>query len=163
LRTSASKGTRTSELELTVDELTVREETLVDVWLGTSQDITAGAWHTLNLDTENRDELDEFDTGTHQFTPNETGWYLVLFSANFQVGASGDRLVTRFHNVSTDTQIIRVDYQTGGALSHSHQGGRVVKLTGGDNYEVHVFNDSSDDTITANEYGSFLVVRRAFR
>jgi len=66
-----------------IQELSVTNETLVNVYLGANQSVTAGNWTTVNLDTENKDELAEFDTGTHQFTPDETGWYLVLFSVHF--------------------------------------------------------------------------------
>jgi len=147
----------------TVDKWTVTEETLVDVYLGTDQNISAGDETLLNLDTENKDELGEFDTGTHQFTPEETGWYLMTTAAQFAVGADGDRLRLIIYNATAGSQISNVAANAGAATNEALTCSAIKKLTAGDSYVVHVLNMDSNDTVFSGENLTFLQVRRMFR
>jgi len=148
---------------LRIPGLEVTNETLVDVYLSADQDISAGTWTTLNLDTVNKDERGEFDTGTHQFTPEETGWYFVTMSAQFNVGADQDRIYLRFYNATDDSVLSVKKGPYSGANPHILQSSDIYRLDSGDNYEVDVLNNDSSDTINGVEIQTYLAIRRMFR
>jgi len=146
-----------------VPEWTVSAETLVDVYLSADQSIAAGSWETLGLDAKNKDELDEFDTGTHQFTPEETKWCLIACVVEFGVGADLDDLTVILRNTTAGENVLREDESSSGAGNMTLALYTIKKLTGGDNYEIWVRNNDSDDTVQGGENLTTFQVRSAFR
>jgi len=145
------------------EEASITNETLVDVYLGADQSIAAGTWETLALDTKNKDELGEFDTGTHQFTPEETGWYFIATFAFFAVGADYDRLWVVFYDDTASTVVLKHYDTASGTASKAVAVCGVKKLTAGDNYIVRVENADSDDSLYSGSENTFLTIRRMFR
>jgi len=163
MKTSYAKGTRTGIRELTLEKLSVTKETLVNVYLATDQAISAGTWTTVNLAAKNIDELDEFDAGTHQFTPKETGWYLVSGNIYFSVTAASDEIELAFYNATDDVFLLHQRTVTAESWSEYFGISGIVELAEGKAYELRGINKSSDDTFVGDETTTFLHIRRMFR
>jgi len=148
---------------LRVKGLTITKRSFVAVYLSADQSITGGTtWHTVTLDEVEKDTLGEFDTGSHQFTPEETGWYFVTMKASFAVGADQDECQVHFREVTGAGEYnVVTGWETASGPAVLNVGGsRIKNLTGGTTYELQVRNKSSDDTILSGDDTTFLNVWR---
>jgi len=146
-----------------VDKWMVTEETLVEAYLSANQSIAAGSWTRVNLDTEVKDELGEFDTANHVFNPNETGWYLIAFSVHFGVGADQDRIQARVRDGTAGENIGFSAGSGSGTNAETVTFSGIYELTGGHGYALEAINLDSADTIYSGETKTFLHIRRMFR
>jgi len=146
-----------------VPRLEVTNETLVNVYMSADQAIAGATWEILNFDSKKVDERGEFDTGTYQFTPDETGWYLVDVQARFEVGADLDRLDMQFYNSTDGTIVIYKRLVASSGVYQNVTASKIVKLSAGDAYLVRVMNLDSSDTISSYDEHTYLTIRRVFR
>jgi len=146
-----------------VPKISVESETLLDVYLSADQSITAGSITTVALDTVNKDELGEFDTGTHEFVPNETGWYIIEAQVVFGIGADQDNTLAQFQNVTDGVTRIQSRIRPSGVQNLGFPLLGIRKLLSGKHYDLRGVNYDSDDSFIGGEYQTFLTIRRAFR
>jgi len=104
-----------SEDSVTVSQISITDETLVDAYLSADQSFPAGNWTTVTLDSKVKDERGEFDTGTHRFTPDETGFYIIIAKLFLTSGSDQDRIYGRIQNVDDATEIFRSSVNRSGA------------------------------------------------
>jgi|GEM_PF-5641347 len=145
-----------------VNGMDVTGETLVSVYPSADTSLAAGAWETLQLDTEKKDENGEFDTSTYQFTPAKTGWYLIDAQAEIRVASTGDDVAIRFRDVTNGANVLYNQMQNV-QDTYDPQIFGIRELTAGVNYEVQVRNANSSDDTNASEDREYLDIRFMFR
>jgi len=145
----------------------ITNETLVIV--ETASDVTglsANSSTSPDFGTPIKDERNEFDAASNQFTPDETGFYFVFGRARTKTGngTDGDLLKSRFRNAIDGNNVIpEIQFLVGGAPSYTAfwPCSGVVKLTGGEPYKFQVAN--ADSSVGIASGGGKLMIRRALR
>jgi len=135
---------------------------LLRAYLSANQDdLTSGAWTTVNLDTESYDVGNNFNTTLYKFVVPTTGYYEIIG----QIMWSGALVADKRYNVGVfkgATQILN------GCQHASHTSSLVVKcrdilyLTAADELYLKAYNDSgvgSCDVISGQYNTTFLSVR----
>ena len=159
--TAESVNTEDVDAEsVNTEEASITEQTQLKVSLGSSQNISSGELETLELDNVVDDNLGEFDTTEHDFTPTETGIYLIVAVARFSVSSSGDSLTIGFDNKTDDDIILLHSLNAGGSDRTSLNALGLRGLKAGKEYQVLVRNDDSDDSLSSGQRNTFLNIWR---
>lgn len=142
-------------------------ETLVSVYLSSDQNINSSTVTTVELDTFDPDSTqgdvrDEFDTTAFEFSPDRTGWYLVVSQITYSSGADGDRIITDFRRKSDDTPIARNQVNRGGTNASTPPLLSILLLDSSESYELTAFNDNSSDTLGSGARSTYLKIRSVF-
>jgi hypothetical protein len=122
------------------------------------QSITAGSFTNI-VDTENEDSLGEFNS-SQQFSPTETGKYIITGYGRIGVGNSGDSCHGRIRNVTdgTTTRFLMDTQQSGGTGVHTVTFTTNITLDSAKNYEFQVTDN--DSTYDMKKF-SFLEIKRS--
>jgi len=160
---SGEGGDELSPSSVSAGGLEVTNETLVVVEMNSDQNIPAGSWSTVELDSVQKDERGEFDSTTFEFTPDETGYYTVLSQVRYNSPSDSDRLRMEFRDADGNSQKIFTSLSAGGAALHTPNLARAKELSAGTAYDLRAQNVDSDDTIKASNAQTFLTIRRAYR
>lgn len=129
--------------------------TQVSAYLGSNQNVTAGVWATVQLDTEVTDSGGEFNTTTHTFTPAATGTYLVDFRA---ASAASERIVASVW-VGTSSEHKRL-WDVDSAQFHGSM--TIVDLTASTGYTFRVQCVGTDGTLESGSTKTTLQIRRLY-
>lgn len=137
---------------VSVGDFSVTGETLVELNYGTEQSaFPSSTWTTIEFDGLPTDVAGEYDLPSNQFTPTETGHYLVCLYAVFKVGASSDDIRVRWRDVTAGATKSQAQHK---AVSPENSGvgfAQVVEMTAGNTYEPQALNNQSSDTLEAFE------------
>lgn len=141
----------------------VTGETYIRATLGTSKtSIAAGTW-TNPVDTEDADNLAEFNEGgSARINLDAAGVYWVSANARLSMGADGDLGEMRLRNVTDATTIspIRLDgTQTGGAGQETLQFTLPLELPAGKDLELQARDN--DSTFEIKSSGTILTVTKS--
>jgi len=124
------------------------KQSACSVYLSTNQNITATTETKLQLDTEDYDIQNEFDSSTnYRWTATKDGKYLIRPSALFQVAADQD--YCSLYIYKNGTAVRRKIMNASGTNNMVISEVTVLDLSANDYIEVFVENDSHDDTIQA--------------
>jgi len=132
-------------------EADIKNETLVSRGL-TSNDrasINSNIWAQVTFSDADLDARGEYDGGSDQFSPDVSGWYMVLSQVLLNDGGTSEGLSIRLRNVTDSASVSRAvldGVDTSGIGTNMSLSG-VFELFSGKNYEVQVRNSSSSDRI----------------
>jgi hypothetical protein len=166
--TSSGATTRANDLSTTSNKSVstggadITNETLVSATLSTTQSISSGSFQTVGYDTEDKDEVSEFDTGTSGFSPSQTGWYLTTAAIALKSVSTGDDLILRLTNTTDSTTLFQNRRFANGASPGLNVLG-IAKLDSSKTYKVRFRNNDSSCDITNNDFGTYLQIRSVFR
>jgi len=150
------------EPSVTTEEADITNESLIQAHLSSGQSLTAGNLTTLELDTTDKDERNEFDTTNNKFVPDETGYYFVHAQAKLSV-SSGDEMQCRFRDTSASDLKAWYAISASGASDHVVHSHGIFELTGGNSHVMKVVNYDSSSSVDPGNSFTFLHIRRAFR
>jgi len=141
----------------------ITNETLLSVTMSSDLALSPASNTTVTFDTVAKDERNEFDAGTHQFTPDNTGWYWVSWSLRFSNVTDTDRLRSRFQENAAADVLIFAGQSASATDNHAVGGTRLVNLSSGTAYEITAEDTDSSADIDSADSWSYLTIRRAFR
>jgi hypothetical protein len=141
---------------LSTEEAQITNLTEVRAHLDSDFNITSGVWETIPL-SEDKDTRAEF--ASNQFVPDETRDYRVELSAGFGIAADGDDIGVGFWNATQSDLLIRGQESAGSANPITASNSKTLELSAGDAYELQARNLSGDDSITATNSDTFLVIK----
>jgi hypothetical protein len=154
----------TEHESVSTEQASITNETLLRVNLSNVQSITAGVtWETLQLDAEEEDERNEFDTTNHEFVPDETGWYIVVLNALHNTSADQDSIGVRLQDTTAGEEKIHAGFASSGAGNVTVAALGLAELIAGNVYEAQVRNVDSDGEIRTSNDRTNLAIRSAFR
>ncbi len=110
------------------------------IYMSANQALNSGAWYKLQFDTERYDNLGEFNTATYQFTPLQSGYYLVMTKATLNPGGVGTewRVAIRINGAEYSSSL------NGLGPTFAYQQGisdAIVYLTAGQNVSVYGYHN----------------------
>lgn len=149
-------------LSVSTGAIDITDETLIDVSLGASQSISSGSFETIQLSSSNYDELNEFDTQSYQFSPENDGWFIVEAQVRYDTTSDGDNLQSRFQDVSGGNTVIAGAAAAGGTTDNAVVLSRLVNLSSANSYELQALNGTSNDSLRPDREKTYLTVRSAF-
>lgn len=114
-------------------------------YLSGNQSISSGVRATLEIDTEEIDTGNDFNTTTHKFTCPVDGFYFVSSVVNFNVNSDKDDLRVFFMLNSNEKSTCRK--KANGSDLQSIQHATVFECDVADTISIEVVNNSNDDTI----------------
>lgn len=158
-----SDGTNVvADQDLTINQLSVTNETLVDVELTTDQSLSVDTFTTVGFDQEHDDVRNEFDLSNDQFSPDETGKYRIFSNATFDPGSDQDRLIVRVRDVTTPNTVAE-SFQ-GASASGFHQVTLADQfdLDSTNTYEIEVKDQNSSATLESGNRRTALAIERVY-
>lgn len=154
--------TNLTSTDVTTSTLQANGETFVHAILGSNiSSISSNTWTNI-LDTEQVDNRGEFDEANGQFSPDESGWYIVKASAQWFDIADGDQLGMRVRNVTDGTTLTVHLQEMGGSDTQFIQQTDFVDLDSSKTYEIQSRNADSTASIstgTNNDQTKAFIVR----
>lgn len=124
--------------------------------------LTNGAWNLLQYGTKVEDRLGEWNTSTHEFTPNVSGEYHVNVAVTFDaIGAGSIWITSVFSNgAATEVQRVAEAFFAAGLGGFSLIGSATVKLTAGTPYTFRLYAGAAGSTAQANGVFTYLDIER---
>ena len=125
------------------------------------EDIVHGTVTTVELDTLLWDTGNEFNTTTHEFTANATGYYQVNFCTRFASRVGNDGYVQSRIMVDSALVLFAEQYVSTGNYGYSGNSG-VVSLTAGAKLSLACVHNSSNngESVTSNQAVTNLSIYR---
>ena len=144
-------------------QLTISGASRVRVKAG-SQTINNATWTTVQFDTEDFDNLGEFNTGTYRFTAISAGYYQISTRVLFDnVAWTAGQLVSLaiYKNGASET-FLSYDYIPRTATYYYEvEGSSLLELSAGDYIEIKVYqNSGSGKAIINNLNHNYFIIHR---
>lgn len=126
----------------------------------TLQSIAATTFTRALFQTEEFDNLGEYDVSTSRFTAKQAGIYMFTAYVHFSAGVDGERhMVTLYKNGS---ELRRGDDSPAGAAVNESTGGTfIVRLAVGDIVDAYVYSSAARDTVVGSALTYFTGIRLA--
>ena len=155
-------GTLTAE-SVNTEEAQITGHTDLKVTLSENQSIPSGSGQTLELDTIIEDNLSEFNTTSHEFSPVQSGKYLINIVVSFRDLSSSDELSLSFRDDQGNNiaQFFDASSATGGFNRHSVGLLTKAELESTRDYNVRVLNNDSSCGVNAGEVDTWLEIARS--
>lgn len=124
----------------------------------TLQSVSAGSFQRALFQTEEYDNLSEYDTSASRFTAKQSGMYIFSAHVHFASGADGERHAIELWK--NGTKFARgMDDTLGAATDDSGSINTIAKLAAGDIVDVYIYSSNARDTITGSGVTYFTGVR----
>jgi hypothetical protein len=127
------------------ERASITDQTSVRVQKGSDQTLTAGTKEIVNYTSIQRDNLGEWSDANNEFSPQETGEYLIIITTRITDHSQGDTVTVYFQDSSSNIFRSTESIPTTGAHNIKTMGKQ--QLQSGESYSVAVNNFSSDCTL----------------
>jgi len=131
----------------------------VSVTLSGAQSIPNVSFTIIEFDTEVYDTLGEFNTTTHKFIPQETGWYHIHISGDTQLGGGTQEFQIHVRVDGSDA-IVGME-PTAADIYTIGSAGKDLYLTAGQEVTGIAYQSSGvAKTLRAEDWSTFLTIHR---
>lgn len=157
------KQDQSSEFQsVTINQLDITGEVLVEVQKTSDQAYaTANGFVTVTWDSEVVDVTDNFDLANNNFSPPESGSYLVICFVTVDSFSDQDSLALKIQNTTDGSRTFRSDTGASGTDTETVVLAKEVNLDSSKTYEAQFRNNNSDDNIDGTTDRTYMTISRS--